>query len=518
MPSNAVVTHELCTELTRISYDAGIQIGLLINRLGAIEYAIAGTAVGITIPALQRMRTHPGRLQGLRFIHTHFKDGRLTSEDLTDLAKLRLDMIYAIEVGKDGQPGLAYGAHLVPAGDSDTLWKLFDPVPTYRIDIAFDSFITELENEITRKQTALVAGSHEDRAILVVVGATGGEVLKDTIAEFQALAKAAEVTVMDTVVQRRPKPDPRYVIGKGKVADIYIMALAKDANLLIFDHELTPSQARSIAEIADMRVIDRTQLILDIFARRARTREGKIQVELAQLRYNISRLVGKNPSLSRLAGGIGTRGPGEAKLEVDRRRAKERMERLEKEARQIGRKRMLTRLHRGRQALPVISIIGYTNTGKSTLLNTLTKSNVLTADMPFATLDPSSKRLRFPKDIEVIITDTVGFIRDLPKDLKAAFAATLEELMDAELLLEVIDLTDPHIDYRIQAVEEILKGLNLQDKPRLKVFNKADQCVKDLAETLSERYHAVAISALDKKTLIPLIERMQNYFVHRKAY
>ena len=469
--------------------------------------------MGIAIPPLSRMRTHPGRLQGLRLIHTHLKDGPLTAEDLTDLAKLRLDMIYAIAAGQDGHPGLAYGAHLLPAGDSPELWKILEPVPTYRLDIPFDRFIAELEGEITRKQSALVAGSSEDRAILVVVTNTSGELLKDSISEFQALAGAAQVTVVDTVVQRRPKPDPRYVIGKGKVAEIYIMALAKDANILIFDHELSPSQARSISEIAEMRVIDRTQLILDIFARRARTREGKIQVELAQLRYNMSRLVGKNPSLSRLAGGIGTRGPGETKLEVDRRRAKERMERLEREAHQIGRKRTLTRMRRGRHALPVISIIGYTNTGKSTLLNTLTRSSVLTADMPFATLDPSSKRLRFPKELEVIITDTVGFIRDLPRDLKAAFMATLEELMDAHLLLEVIDLTDPHIEYRIQAVDEILKSLGLQDKPRIKVFNKADRCPKDLAEAWCMRCQAVAVSALDRSTLMPLIERMQDYFL-----
>ena len=475
---------------------------------------IAGNASGISIPKLHRMRTHPGRLQGLRLIHTHMRDGHLTSEDLTDLAKLRLDMIYAIEVSADGSPGLAYGAHLIPAQDT-ALWKLFDPVPTYGMDIRFDLFIRELEDEITKKQTALVAGAHEDRAILVVVTSALNEATKDIIGEFQALARAAEVTVVDTVVQRRPKPDPRYVVGKGKVADIYILALAKDANLLIFDHELTPSQARSIAEIADMRVIDRTQLILDIFARRARTREGKIQVELAQLRYNMSRLVGKNPSLSRLAGGIGTRGPGESRLEIDRRRAKERMERLERETHQISQKRRLTRLRRSRHALPVISIIGYTNTGKSTLLNTLTKSKVFTADMPFATLDPSSKRLRFPKDIEVIITDTVGFIRDLPTDLKASFMATLDELRDAHLLLEIIDLTDPHIDYRIQAVDEILKGLELQSKPRLKVFNKADRCPKGLADSLSERYGGVAVSALDSTSLIPLIERMQAYFLHK---
>jgi len=510
-----VITHELCTELARLSHDTGIQIGLLINRLGGVEYVIAGTVSGISIPELNRMRTHPGRLQGLRLVHTHLKDGRLTFEDLTDLAKLRLDLIYAIEVRDDGSPGLAYGAHLLPSDESGTLWKILEPVPTYGIDIPFDAFIAALEGEITKKQTVLVPGATEDRAILVVVSSAPGDMLTDITAEFHGLARAADITVVDTVVQKRPRPDPRYVIGKGKVADIYIRALARDANLLVFDHELTPSQARSIAEIADMRVIDRTQLILDIFARRARTREGKIQVELAQLRYNMSRLVGKNPSLSRLAGGIGTRGPGETKLEVDRRRAKERMERLERENRRISRKRKITRARRSRQGLPVISIIGYTNTGKSTLLNALTRSSVLTADMPFATLDPSSKRLRFPRDIEVIITDTVGFIRDLPEDLKAAFMATLEELEDAHLLLEVIDLTDPHVDYRIQAVEEILKGLDLQDKPRLRVFNKADRVGDGTAQAWAGRYDGVVVSALDRSTLRTLIERMQEYFLAR---
>jgi GTP-binding protein HflX len=266
-----------------------------------------------------------------------------------------------------------------------------------------------------------------------------------------------------------------------------------------------------------MRVIDRTQLILDIFARRAKTKEGKIQVELAQLRYYMPRLVGRNPSLSRLAGGIGTRGPGESKLEIDRRKAKDRMTRLEKEAQAISRKRRLTRMRRQRSEIPVISIIGYTNTGKSTLLNSLTKSSVLTADMPFATLDPSSKRLRFPRDIEVIITDTVGFIRDLPQDLRAAFMATLEELEDANLLLEVIDLTDPHMDYRMQAVDDILSDLHLEGKPRLKVFNKADRCPPDFAETVAGRYGGVAVSALDRSTLRPLIEKMEAFFLNARS-
>jgi GTP-binding protein HflX len=327
------------------------------------------------------------------------------------------------------------------------------------------------------------------------------------------LAVSAGIAVLDTVIQRRPKPDPKYIVGKGKLNDIYIKALAVDANLIIFDHELSPSQSRSITEEIDMRVLDRTQVILDIFAKRARTMEGKIQVELAQLKYNMPRLVGKNPALSRLLGGIGIRGPGESKLEIDRRRAKERMRRLEKDAERISEKRAVTRRQRREKRLPVISIIGYTNTGKSTLLNTLTRSNVLAADMPFATLDPSSKRLRFPKDIEVIITDTVGFIRDLPPDLKAAFMATLEELNDADLLVEVIDISDPFIDYRMQAVNVILSGLGLETKPRLRVFNKIDKAEKEYVETMTRRYDGVAISALDRKTLKPLIERLERYFM-----
>ena len=511
-----VVSQELCVELSRISHGTGLQLGLLISRLGLVEYVIAGTATGISIPKLSRRRIHPGRLQGLRLIHTHLAGEGLTSEDLTDLAKLRLDIIYAITVDEDGDPSLAFGAHLIPAKDSSDLWNILKPVPTHRIDIPFQTFIEELESEITKKQVLLQAGGGEDRAILVVVIPALSENAKIEIDEFKSLAASAGITVMDTVVQKRPKPDPKYVAGKGKILDIYVKALSVDANLLIFDHELSPSQARSISDVVDMRVIDRTQLILDIFARRARTKEGKIQVELAQLHYNMPRLVGKNPSLSRLAGGIGTRGPGETKLEVDRRRAKDRIARLEREAANISKKRKLTRLRRRRNAIPVISIIGYTNTGKSTLLNTLTKSNVLVADMPFATLDPSSKRLRFPRDIEVIITDTVGFIRDLPDDLRVAFVATLEELEDAHLLLEVIDLADPNLEYRMQAVDDIIKHLNLQDIPRLKVFNKADECDREYAHHLALRYDGVAISALDRLTLNPLIERMQAFFLEKQ--
>jgi GTP-binding protein HflX len=420
-------------------------------------------------------------------------------------------MIYSIEVLDGGHTGLAYGAHLVTDNEGLFEWRLLDPERPERIKIAFDTFIQELESEISSKRPVRRIQSG-DRAILVATG-NDPEDIEIRVEELKDLATSAGIAVMDVIIQRRAKPDPKYIVGKGKINDIYIRALSLDANLIVFDQELGPSQSRSITEAIDMRVLDRTQVILDIFAKRARTMEGKIQVELAQLKYNMPRLVGKNPALSRLLGGIGIRGPGESKLEIDRRRAKERMGRLENQAKKISVKRALTRRRRQDKKLPVISIIGYTNTGKSTLLNTLTKSNVLAADMPFATLDPSSKRLRFPRDIEVIITDTVGFIRDLPADLKAAFMSTLEELNDADLLLEVIDISDPNMDYRMKAVNDILSSLELETKQRLRVFNKIDKADKEYVETMTRRYDGVAVSALDRKTLKPLIERLERYFL-----
>ncbi|MEA3224179.1 MAG: GTPase HflX [Thermodesulfobacteriota bacterium] len=500
-------------EMARLSRQVGIQIALLINRGGAVEYVIAGDATRVEIPKLNRGRTHPGRLQGLRLIHTHLNNEGLSNEDLTDLAMLRLDLIYAITVSNTGNPLLAYGAHLVPRDSLSKVWQVLEPVPTYRITIPFDNFIKDLEEKITRSYSSQKVDIDKDRAILVAISSELSEEPEMKLAEFKNLAKSAKIRVLDTVIQKRPKPDPKFVVGKGKLSKIVIDALSMDANLLIFNHELSPSQARAVSDFTDLRVIDRTQLILDIFAQRAKTREGKIQVELAQLRYNMPRLVGANPALSRLAGGIGTRGPGETKLEIDRRRAKERISRLEHEISRISKKRKLTRQRRNKRSTPIISIIGYTNSGKSTLLNALTKSNVLVADIPFATLDPSSKRLRFPKNINVVITDTVGFLKELPNELKAAFMATLEELAEADLLLEVIDLTDPDIKDKIQAVEGILRDLHLGTKPRIKVFNKADKCDPSITEGLSKRYKGVVISAINKESLPPLIERMQGFFV-----
>ncbi|HQG35471.1 MAG TPA: GTPase HflX, partial [Syntrophales bacterium] len=280
-------------------------------------------------------------------------------------------------------------------------------------------------------------------------------------------------------------------------------------NLLIFDHELTPGQVRSLAEFTEMKIIDRTQVILDIFAQRAHSREGKIQVELAQLKYLLPRLATKHTAMSRLTGGIGARGPGETKLEINRRRVRDRIHFLEKELQGIEKARGQRRVKRGKTGLPVISIVGYTNAGKSTLLNSLTQSSVFTEDRLFATLDPKSSRLRFPRDTEAVITDTVGFIRDLPPDLFAAFRSTLDELHEAHVLLHVVDISNPDYENHIAAVEKILAELAIADKPTLMVFNKEDRVAdRELLETICRRYGAVAVSALDRNTLPPLIDRL----------
>ena len=318
------------------------------------------------------------------------------------------------------------------------------------------------------------------------------------------------VEVFDSILQYRPQPDPKFMVGRGKLSDIGLRATQIGANLLIFDHELTPAQVRSIADFTGLKIIDRTQVILDIFARRAHSREGKIQVELAQLKYLLPRLMHKDTSLSRLAGGIGGIGPGETKLEIDRRRIRERIHRLQKDLKGISKSRYLRRSKRERTGLPVISIVGYTNAGKSTLINTLTQSSVLVEDKLFATLDTKSARLRFPRDSEAIITDTVGFISNLPAELLTAFRGTLDELNEADILLHVTDISSNQFENHIAAVDKILEELEIKHKPTILIFNKADRFAdKALLATLALRFNAITISALDKATLFALMEKIE---------
>jgi GTP-binding protein HflX len=331
------------------------------------------------------------------------------------------------------------------------------------------------------------------------------------MAELRDLARSAGIDVVHDAIQRRPV-DPKLVIGRGRLQSILIKAMQLGAEVLVFDQNLTPAQVNSLAAFTDLKILDRTQVILDIFAQRAVTREGKIQVELAQLRYLLPRLGAKQTAsaFSRLTGGIGGRGPGETKLEIDRRRAQDRIAGLEREIDKLGDRRRLRRSARREKAVPTVSIVGYTNAGKSTLLNNLTRSEVVAEDTLFATLNPVSRRLRFPRDREIIITDTVGFIRHLPKELMAAFRTTLEELDDADLLIHVLDASSRHLEEERNTVNEILAELHLERKPRLLLLNKIDRCAPDEVEGLQIQFGGIPLSARDPRSFDPLMQAIEE--------
>jgi len=505
-----VITPEVARDLSRLSSTIKRQVGLLINRTGNIEQVIVGDHHSIMIPRLPKSRGAKARLRGLRYIHTHLGSEPITQDDLMDLVFLRFDLLGVVQVDAQGGPRGIEVAHLLPDNRNGRGWEIIPLRPIQDQNINFLEWVRALETEFTRKQELVPVSQGQERVILISVSNKPRAMVEESMAELAELAESNNLIVAETIIQRPRNVNPKYLMGKGKLREIIIKAMQLGVDLLIFDQELNPSQVRSITDITELRVIDRTQLILDIFAQRARSREGKIQVEMAQLKYLLPRLVKKDDALSRLTGGIGGRGPGETKLEVDRRRVRDRIARLEKELTQVKRQRAQQKRRRRRQQLPVISIVGYTNAGKSTLLNSLTKSKVHVENRLFATLDPTSKRLRFPRDFEVIITDTVGFIKDLPRDLVDAFAATLEELEDANLLLHVIDISNPNFPEQVRSVERILGDLGLTDIPTIRVLNKIDLVDEDYAKRQCEVYNGVAISAIEPSTLMPLIETMQD--------
>ncbi|WP_373498163.1 GTPase HflX [Desulfococcus sp.] len=508
VPDTFLITPELARDVTHLSQELRRQIGLLIDRSGRVVSVIVGDAQKIVIPETPSHRTLPGRLKGLRCIHTHLKDEPLTSDDLTDLALLRLDMMAAVTMTPEGGVRMVHAAHILPKGSPEAPYQILDGLPPHRLDIGFTEVIRALESELAQIQSGFSGARGEERAVLVSVTTAPRKIAEDSLAELKELAVSGGIEVVETVLQQRKKVDPRFLIGRGKLQDLNLLALQKGISLIIFDQEMNASQMRSITDQIELKVIDRTQLILDIFAQRAQTREGKLQVELAQLKYLLPRLVTKNTAMSRLTGGIGGRGPGETKLEINRRRVRERINHLEKILGEVIKHRDRQKARRTKKGLPVVSIIGYTNAGKSTLLNSLTQSRVLAEDRLFATLDPSSRRLRFPRDIEVIITDTVGFIRDLPKDLMVAFRATLEELQSADLLLHIVDVSNPRYKEQVQSVERILSELDLQHIKVLRVLNKIDRVSPDDVAYLVHTLGGIPISALERKTLVPLTEKV----------
>src|SRR5258707_4771990 len=519
VPPHQIVTPEFARQLSELSHETRRQIGVLIDRKGYVEFVIVGDARQIELPDFKRVRVAGDRFRGLRCVHTHLRGEELTRDDLTDLALLRLDLMAAIDVDKQtGLPGVVRSAHLLPSNAPDAAngnskhFAFLDPAVASQLDVDFLGLIEALESEMARNRRTSHKASEADSAILVNVSTSARDDAEDSMAELRELAQSAGVVVLDEMIQRRSTIDPRTVLGKGKLVELLIGAMQLGADAIIFDRELQPAQVRSISEATDLKVIDRSQLILDIFAQRAQSHEGKIQVELAQLKYILPRLVlGQNSAFSRLAGGIGGRGPGETKLETDRRRVRDRIHRLENELASQRKHREQRRKERQRHQIPIISIVGYTNAGKSTLLNALTASHVLAEERMFATLDPTTRRLRLPREQEVIINDTVGFIRNLPPDLLAAFRSTLEEIAGSRLLIHLVDAANPRWQQQVASVDAILAELEFNQIPRLLVFNKTDLLDRSTIDamvrqvSLRDGAEALAISSLNPGSLQPLL-------------
>jgi len=522
VPPGELVTLELIRELAAISRDVRRQVGIMLDRVGEVTHVIVGDEKEIVIPPLDDFPLGKRPLRGVRLLHTHIHGEPPTEDDLTDLALLRLDTLMVIRLAATPDDDSLQCCFLSPTDDRGTVTVVDPPIPLNRFSPPSMERVTELERLIAGHQHGEGRGGPSgERGILVSVSRLPREEVMDSLAELKELARTAGVEVLDTIAQRVKEFNPKYLMGEGKLRELIIRSLHRGATILIFDQELSPAQVRSISAMTELKVIDRSQLILDIFARRATTLDGKVQVELAQLKYLLPRLTGRGVQMSRLMGGIGGRGPGETKLEIDRRRIRDRITRLEQKLETLSKNRLQRRQRRVRANIPIISIVGYTNAGKSTLLNTLTQSDVFTEDLLFATLDTSTRRLRFPRERDVIITDTVGFIRSLPASLMGAFRGTLEELLDADLLIHLVDCSNPRFDQQIDQVEEILSSIGAGSIPRLLVFNKGDLLPemkrRDPLSFLkvlhvARKRGAITIAARDRHTLEPLMVEMANRF------
>ena len=502
VPLDRLTTPELTRALVGVSHATGRQVGVLVDRRGTVHHVILGDASKLMLPDVGRLRAGAGRLRGLRLIHTHLRNEPLSRDDLFDLTRLHLDMVVAVCLAPGEERALCvYYVHNFPVVDdtNEPPFRTFGPIPYAKARDNPAEIIETLEQEFASAARARGVTAKDGRAILVhVCDKRSAGQAEDSLRELDELARTAGVEVADRILQVRDRVDPRYALGRGKLEDVVIRAMQLDAETLIFDCNLRPAQANNIAQLTDLKVVDRTQLILDIFAQHAETNDGKLQVELAQMRYLLPRLGQRDDALSRLTGGIGGRGPGETKLEVGRRRARERITRLQSQLKKQGRQREQRRSRRKRSGTPTVAIVGYTNAGKSTLLNALTGSDVTVEDKLFATLDTRSRAMRLPSGREVVVTDTVGFIRDLPKDLFTAFRATFDETQDADLLLHVIDASDPCRSEHLETTEKLLVDLGLERVPRILVFNKCDR-LETPHPTLADR--GVPISALDPSSL-----------------
>lgn len=500
---------ELLSELCACSGEINREISVYISRDGSIVDVSVGDSAKVSMPSMRLVRNED-RLCGVRCIHTHPSgDGRLSGVDLGTLRSMKLDCMAAVGVS-DGKPTQLYAAYLGDF-DEDTGSRaalVYGPMRPYKLPQK--ALIAEIFNsdDRFRSTTKEVEAVEQERAVLVGMDNDEGY---DTLEELNELAKTAGALVVGKVRVRRRTIDNATYVGSGKANELSLMGSELEADLFIFDDELSAIQLRTLEETLGARVIDRTTLILDIFAARATSREGKLQVELAQMRYRLPRLIGQGQVLSRLGGGIGTRGPGEKKLEIDRRRIRRRVFELETELSEIEKQRGLRRESRKANRIPLVALVGYTNAGKSTMLNALTDSNVLAEDKLFATLDPVVRKITLSGGTEALLSDTVGFINKLPHDLVEAFKSTLEEVSNSDLILQVVDISCPYHEKQMRVVDGVLESLHAADIPRIIVFNKADAIAScDLPAESENRLNVSALRGTGIEKLLSAVELKLN--------